>query len=57
MLTAAQDSDTPNPVLLLFHPEEERGSDIQAFVTTPAGLKAAEVGTTGGLPPAEVGMD
>ena len=52
MLTAAQDSGIANPVLIVVHPDEDRPGDLRAHVTTPAGLKAALICTTGDLAPA-----
>jgi proteasome lid subunit RPN8/RPN11 len=51
MLTIAEESDTEAPVLLLARPQEDVGKNLQGFVTTPAGLKPAEVAMSGGLPP------
>jgi proteasome lid subunit RPN8/RPN11 len=50
MLNIAAESDTNPPVLLLVHPQEDIGKDLHGFVATAAGLKKAELSTTGGLP-------
>lgn len=50
MLGVAEETDAKAPVLLLVHPQEDVGKDLHAFVTTAAGLKPAELATTGGLP-------
>lgn len=50
MLSIAEETDAKAPVLLLVHPQEDVGKDLNAFVTTVAGLKPAELATTGGLP-------
>lgn len=50
MLNIAAESDTEAPVLLLVHPQEDIGKDLHGFVTTAAGLKKADLSTTGGLP-------
>lgn len=50
MLNLVAESDTETPVLLLVHPQEDIGKDLHGFVTTAAGLKKAEISTTGDLP-------
>ena len=50
MLSIVEETDAKAPVLLLVHPQEDVGKDLHAFVTTAAGLKPAELATTGGLP-------
>lgn len=50
MLGAAEDSGTSEPVLVLVAPTGETRSTLSAYVTTPAGLKDADICTTGDLP-------
>jgi molybdopterin/thiamine biosynthesis adenylyltransferase/proteasome lid subunit RPN8/RPN11 len=50
MLGAAEDSGTSEPVLVLVAPTGETPSTLSAYVTTPAGLKDADICTTGDLP-------
>jgi proteasome lid subunit RPN8/RPN11 len=50
MLTIAEEGEVENPVLILVHPHEDVGKDLLAFSTTNAGLKPAEIETSGGLP-------
>lgn len=49
MLGAAEDSGTSEPVLILVAPADETPSTLSAYVTTPAGLKEADICTTGDL--------
>lgn len=50
MLTIAEEGGVECPVLILIHPDEDVGKDLLAFATTDAGLKPAEIETSGGLP-------
>lgn len=53
MLGRVHDSGTPNPVLILVHPTVGSGA-LTAYVTTGAGLKPADISTTGDLPADEL---
>lgn len=50
MLTIAEEGEVESPVLILVHPHEDVGKDLLAFSTTNAGLRPAEIETSGGLP-------
>ncbi|MDP9333260.1 MAG: ThiF family adenylyltransferase [Actinomycetota bacterium] len=50
MISARDDSGHESPVLLLVHPSTGRPDELCAFATTAAGLRPAEICTTGDLP-------
>lgn len=50
MLRAAEEGGTPEPVLIVVSPNNDRRSILRAYVTTGAGLQAASICSSGDIP-------